>query len=192
LYPIGLLQGEVELRRTVGLCVFLLVFFVPAFEPPPPSVTTNGGHLLNAWRKGACRGTFHGEPGSGSFVWPVPEHARWISGYRFRDARYARHGGVDFGAWWGSPVYAADSGVVVFGGWWGARGFGNLVVVDHLNGWQTWYGHLSGVSVKCGQQVEAGYVIGRAGSTGWSTGSHLHFEIRRGGVPVDPLTLLED
>lgn len=172
--------------------VFSAVFAVGAGPPPIKTIQTNGGHPLNAWRRGACRGTFAGIPGDGRFDWPVPPSARWRSGYAFQDKRYPRHNGHDFGAWWGCPTYAADRGVVVFCGWWGAGGYGNMVVIDHLNGYQTWYGHLSHVDVQCGQTVEKGQAIGRAGSTGWSTGSHLHFECRYNGVTVDPLAVLPE
>jgi murein DD-endopeptidase MepM/ murein hydrolase activator NlpD len=69
-------------------------------------------------------------------------------------------------------------------------GYGNLVVIDHLNGWETWYAHLSKVSVVCGQEARAGEIIGLGGSTGWSTGPHLHFEMRLNGVPQDPFKYL--
>jgi murein DD-endopeptidase MepM/ murein hydrolase activator NlpD len=65
-----------------------------------------------------------------------------------------------------------------------------MIVVDHLNGWKTWYAHLSQVNVFCGQQVNAGDVIGLGGSTGWSTGPHLHLEVRLDGVPYDPFAYL--
>lgn len=173
------------------LCILGCLLLISASDSPPvETITTNGGHPLNRWRQGACIGTFSGVPGSGEFGWPVQSGARWRSGYRFRDIRYPPHNGTDFGLWWGGAVAAADSGIVVFAGWWGASGYGNLIVLDHLNGWQTWYGHLSRVLVNCGARARKGDVIGRGGSTGWSTGSHLHFEIRFNGIPIDPLTIL--
>ncbi len=94
------------------------------------------------------------------------------------------HNGVDIAAPWGTPVRAAAPGTVLFAGWFG--GYGKLVVLDH-GGVTTLYGHLSSIEVAAGQKVRAGQVIGRVGSTGYSTGPHLHFEIRVDGRPVDPL-----
>ena len=94
------------------------------------------------------------------------------------------HCGVDFPAPVGTPVNATASGVVVFSGWDG--GYGLSVVIEHGSGTRTLFGHLSGVSVGSGDPVNAGQVIGQVGSTGRSTGPHLHYEIREGGRPVDP------
>ncbi len=95
------------------------------------------------------------------------------------------HHGVDIAAPWGAPVQAAAPGTVVYAGWFG--GYGKLVVVDHGGGLATLYGHLSSIAVSAGQRVRRGDVVGRVGSTGYSTGPHLHFEIRVNGRPVDPL-----
>ncbi|MCS7234549.1 MAG: peptidoglycan DD-metalloendopeptidase family protein [Armatimonadota bacterium] len=95
------------------------------------------------------------------------------------------HHGVDIAAPWGTPVQAAAAGTVVYAGWFG--GYGKLVVVDHGGGLATLYGHLSSIAVSAGQRVRRGDVVGRVGSTGYSTGPHLHFEIRVNGRPVDPL-----
>jgi murein DD-endopeptidase MepM/ murein hydrolase activator NlpD len=154
----------------------------------PKTVTSDGGSAINQGRPGMCTGSFAGMPGRGWFDWPTA--GRRISGWYFRDARNPAHGGLDIGLRTGDPVYAADGGVVIFAGWWGGGGYGNLIVLDHLNGWQTWYGHLSQVNVVCGQPVSAGDVIGLGGSTGWSSGPHLHLEIRLDGVPYDPLAYL--
>ncbi|GIU85298.1 MAG: hypothetical protein KatS3mg008_2073 [Acidimicrobiales bacterium] len=98
------------------------------------------------------------------------------------------HRGVDFDAAHGDPVRAAGPGVVVAAGWRG--GYGNAVVVDHGNGISTLYAHLSETSVKPGDLVDRGTVVGKVGSTGLSTGPHLHFEVRIYGRPVDPTPLL--
>ena len=85
----------------------------------------------------------------------------------------------------GAPIYASDTGVVVFSGgsiW----GYGNLIIIDHGNGFQTAYAHLSQINVGCGAIVNQGQLIGLAGSTGHSTGAHLHFEIRYGSARVNP------
>jgi LysM repeat protein len=95
------------------------------------------------------------------------------------------HGGVDLHAKYGDPVYAAANGRVAFTGVSG--GYGNLIVVAHGNGYQTYYGHLSKIYAKVGQRVHRGSLIGRVGATGRVTGPHLHFEIRKNGKAQDPL-----
>lgn len=154
----------------------------------PKTVASDGGSAVNQGRPGMCVGSFSGLPGRGWFDWPTD--GRRVSGWYFRDMRNPAHGGLDIDLRTGDPVYAADGGVIIFAGWWGGAGYGNLVVIDHLNGWKTWYAHLSQANVVCGQQVFAGDVIGLGGSTGWSTGPHLHFEVRLQGVPYDPLGYL--
>ena len=101
---------------------------------------------------------------------------------------YSRlHAGVDFGASYGSPIYAVSDGIVAFAGWHG--GHGNFVKLEHGGGFATGYGHMSRIAVGAGGRVHAGQVIGYVGSTGLSTGPHLHYELYRGGVPVNPLTV---
>ncbi|WP_426268067.1 M23 family metallopeptidase [Sphingomonas sp. LHG3443-2] len=95
------------------------------------------------------------------------------------------HGGLDLPAAWGTTVRAASSGIVRRAGW--AGGYGNLIEIAHLDGTSTRYGHLSSILVQTGERVSAGQRIGGVGSTGRSTGPHLHFEIRRNGAPVNPL-----
>ena len=119
--------------------------------------------------------------GSGDFHWPT---YGWLSqGY------HGGHRAVDIAAPAGSPVTAADRGVVLRAGW-NNQGYGNFVVIDHNIDYVTLYGHLSDVLVSEGQVVGAGDVIGIVGSTGNSTGPHLHFEIRDFGQLIDPLELL--
>jgi murein DD-endopeptidase MepM/ murein hydrolase activator NlpD len=98
---------------------------------------------------------------------------------------YSRmHTGADMRAGHGEPIHACRAGTVVASGWQG--GYGNAVVIDHGGGMATLYGHQSSTAVNVGQHVDAGQVIGYVGSTGMSTGPHLHFEVRLGGNPVDP------
>ena len=97
------------------------------------------------------------------------------------------HAGIDFGAAYGSPIYAVSDGTVAFAGWHG--GHGNFVKLEHGGGFGTGYGHMSRIAVAPGSRVHAGQVIGYVGSTGLSTGPHLHYELYRGGVPVNPMTV---
>jgi murein DD-endopeptidase MepM/ murein hydrolase activator NlpD len=94
------------------------------------------------------------------------------------------HTGVDLAAVWGSPVLAAADGRVIYTGWFG--GYGKIVVIDHGEGISTLYGHLSQWMVASNDDVHRGQVIARVGNTGYSTGPHIHFEIRINGTPVDP------
>ncbi|MBW4650400.1 MAG: peptidoglycan DD-metalloendopeptidase family protein [Kastovskya adunca ATA6-11-RM4] len=98
------------------------------------------------------------------------------------------HAGLDFGASYGSTIRAADRGTVIFSGWYG--GYGYAVVIDHGDAIATLYGHASKLHVSEGQTVEKGEAIAAVGSTGLSTGPHLHFEVRQNGEPVDPLSYL--
>jgi hypothetical protein len=134
---------------------------------------------------GACGGILYGDIGTGTFTWPTTE--KWISGY---DWNPPVHNGLDFAGRSGYPIYAADSGVIVYSGW-SDRGYGNLIVVDHDRGWQTFYAHLlDGSMLPCGSNVQKGTLIGSMGSTGMSTGPHLHFELRLNGYPVNPWQFL--
>lgn len=94
------------------------------------------------------------------------------------------HTGVDIPASQGASIIAADSGTVIFAGW--MTGYGQVTVVDHSNGMSTLYAHQSALLVGVGTNVSKGQTIGKVGSTGWSTGPHLHFEVRINGTPTDP------
>jgi LysM repeat protein len=134
---------------------------------------------------GFCGKIVDGAIGTGSFVWPTP--GKWISGYHFIPGI---HPGIDIGGAIGNAIYAADSGVVVYAGW-NTYGYGNLIIIDHGNGWQTVYGHLSVVGVQCGQSVFKGSIIGAMGCTGNCTGPHLHFEMASDQYgKVNPLQFL--
>ena len=129
--------------------------------------------------------------GTGSLTHPVPG-AVITSGFGGRVAPTAGattgHDGIDYGAGYGAAVYAADSGTVITAQYNSARG--NYIVINHGNGMQTWYQHLSSMNVTVGQTVARGQVIGNVGTTGISTGPHLHFEVHVNGVPVNPLNYL--
>ena len=113
-----------------------------------------------------------------------PVAVPWTDGFGTRWGR--PHHGLDFPARTGTPVTAAGRGVVRSAGW-NSGGYGNLVVVTHRLGFETYYAHLSSVAAVPGQVVSGGVVIGAVGSTGHSTGPHLHFEVRLHGTPIDPL-----
>lgn len=119
---------------------------------------------------------------TGSFVWPAS--GRITQGYSFY------HKAIDIANQGGGSILAADSGTVVGAGWLDNYGYGNRVLIDHGNGFVTLYAHLSGIQVRPGQTVNRGDVIGQMGSTGRSTGVHLHFEIRQGDVLHNPLGYL--
>jgi len=115
------------------------------------------------------------------FVWPSTRRA--ISGWTFHDPRNPGHIGLDIAASMWDPIVAVADGVVVFADWGG--GYGNLVIVEHGD-WRSYYAHLSEIVVELGQEVRQEELLGGAGSTGYSTGPHLHFELRYLGRPVDP------
>jgi len=123
-------------------------------------------------------------PSSAGLIWPASGPV--TSPFGFRWGRM--HEGVDIGASYGSAIHAAASGTVIYCGW--ESGYGNLTVIDHGGNLATAYGHQSSIAVTCGQQVSQGQVIGYVGSTGHSTGPHLHFEVRINGAPVDPMGYL--
>jgi murein DD-endopeptidase MepM/ murein hydrolase activator NlpD len=132
---------------------------------------------------GTCNTGEGGAVGTGSFIWPGPAHT--ISGNPF----WSGHLAIDIAIGIGTPVVASDSGVVVYSGW-STVGYGNVVMIDHGNGFQTLYAHLSAALARCGASVAKGSVIGTGGSTGNSTGPHLHFEIRYLGGFVNPISYL--
>ena len=98
------------------------------------------------------------------------------------------HSGQDFAAPYGTPVRAAEAGTVVFAGWDGPYGW--KIAIAHVNGIQTWYGHLSRINVKVGQRAKVGQLIGRIGASGNVTGAHLHFEVQRYGKAINPVKWL--
>jgi murein DD-endopeptidase MepM/ murein hydrolase activator NlpD len=144
-----------------------------------------GPRTLRALRRRTVHRRHGGPGGPVRFLRPVPGSIG--DGFGFVSGR--RHTGLDFPRGMGSPVGAAGVGRVAFAGW-NSGGYGNLVVVRHRLGYETWYAHMSRVAVSVGQAVSGGTRIGYVGSTGRSTGPHLHFEARRYGTPIDPLPRL--
>lgn len=139
---------------------------VPKITREDPATALNVG-------PGACPNSYDGVLGTLSFTWPISAHT--LSGYDY--APTANHFGIDIGGSVGDPVLTVDNGVVVFAGW-NDWGYGNMVVVDHGEGWQSLYAHMATVDVTCGQEVYRGDTIGTLGDTGMANGAHLHFELR--------------
>ena len=138
---------------------------------------------------GTLESTADANCATGSFKYPITDSAYFSSPFGDRDYGSGHHYGIDIAAPSGTPVYASDGGVVVQAGWNGG-GYGNWVVIDHQNGFKTVYAHNSAVIVYPGQKVHQGQLVSLVGSTGDSTGNHLHFEIRLENKPRDPLGLL--
>ena len=145
-------------------------------------------------KKYAAQNMYKG-PANGKFRWPV----NWPNvtspfGWRIHPVYNTKkfHSGIDIGGSYGNAIMAAGSGVVIFtakpvqGQNTGGSGYGNYCIIDHGGGYTTLYGHMRNVYVKTGQKVKSGQKIGEMGSTGTSTGAHLHFEVRKNGSPVNP------
>ena len=119
--------------------------------------------------------------------------AAFTSGYGLRSDPFpggaAMHAGIDLAGPSGTPIYATADGTVTTAGW-NSGGYGNLIKLDHGRGIETRYGHLSSIAIRAGQQVKRGQLIGRMGSTGRSTGSHLHYEVRVDGKAVNPIPFM--
>ena len=165
----GYKEVVVEIHRKDGREVQRRILSEKIISEPVKQVVVRGSKLVP-------------DLGTGQFAWPSPGSITSRYGYR----RSGFHHGVDIAAPVGTPVIAADSGTVTFSGW--LPYYGIAVMIDHGGGKiVTVYGHLSKTLVKVGQTVKRGQVIGNVGSTGRSTGPHLHFEIRVDGKPQDPL-----
>jgi murein DD-endopeptidase MepM/ murein hydrolase activator NlpD len=128
--------------------------------------------------------------GTGDLMYPVNGPITSPFGWRIHPIlRYRKfHTGVDFGVGYGVPIRASDGGTVIYATWMG--GYGNVIIVDHGDGLSTLYAHQSSLGVGTGAHVSRGQTIGYVGSTGFSTGPHLHFEVRVNGNPVDPMGYL--
>jgi murein DD-endopeptidase MepM/ murein hydrolase activator NlpD len=129
---------------------------------------------------------------SGTGILSIPSDGPISSPFGWRThpllGNHRFHSGLDFAAGYGAPIRAADSGQVIYAGWYG--GYGKAVIIDHGKGMTTLYGHCSELHVSEGQSVKRGQVISAVGSTGLSTGPHLHFEVRRDGSPQNPADYL--
>lgn len=162
--------------RTLAVPVAAVVLMAVGGQPPP---TARGG------------------PGPGRLAWPLD---RWVETQGYGCTSFALepaapwcpdghfHSGVDMAAAAGTPIHAAAAGVAAVA--WSPSGYGLYVVIQHGGGVATLYGHMESASVVSGDPVASGTEIGRVGSSGLSTGPHVHFEVRRDGRPVDPVPLL--
>lgn len=150
----------------------------------PLGVTREDPASARVLGAGACDPVSGGAVGYGSFVYPSNNHT--LSGFDYSPE--TNHSGIDLAGNTGEAVYASDAGVIVYAGW-NDYGYGNMIMIDHGNGFQTLYAHLSALNVGCGQSVGQGEVIGAIGNTGRSSGSHLHFEIMA-GTKVNPWSYL--
>lgn len=151
----------------------------------PPAISRDNPAVAATYGPGHCGTIYTGAVGVGVFIWPTTE--RWLSGYQYAPPI---HPAIDIAGSIGNPVWASDNGVVVYSGW-SNYGYGNLVVIDHGNGWQTLYAHLNSIDVGCGQSVNQGQRIGGLGTTGNSSGAHLHYAMIYFGVKVNPWDFLQ-
>jgi murein DD-endopeptidase MepM/ murein hydrolase activator NlpD len=151
----------------------------------PLGVTRENPAYARVLGPGACDAISGGAVGYGAFIWPSNQH--YLSGFDY--APNANHWGIDIAGNEGEGVYASDAGVVVYAGW-NNYGYGNMILIDHGGGFQSLYAHLSGLNVGCGQSVGQGDVIGAIGTTGRSSGAHLHFEIMTSSYKINPWDVL--
>ena len=151
----------------------------------PPRIPRDNPAIARTYGPGHCGVLMDGIVGDGIFIWPTANH--WLSGYDFSPE--TNHSGIDIGGQRGDPIWVVDDGVVVYAGW-SNMGYGNLVVIDHGNDWQSLYGHLDSIFVSCGESVYQGATIATMGTTGNSSGPHLHFELLFGSVKVNPWNFL--
>ena len=150
-----------------------------------PEIPRDNPGVARVLGPGVCGPVTDGAIGAGVFIWPTNSH--FLSGFDFNPG--ANHSGIDIDGETGDAVTAVDNGVVVYAGW-NNWGYGNVVVINHGNGWQTLYAHLNAYYVGCGQSVYQGSTIGAIGTTGNSSGSHLHFEMMYEGTKVNPWNYL--
>jgi murein DD-endopeptidase MepM/ murein hydrolase activator NlpD len=147
----------------------------------PLGVTRENPASARVLGQGACEPVSGGAVGYGTYVYPTNKH--YLSGFDYSEK--TNHRGIDLAGSEGEGVYAADAGVVVYSGW-NNYGYGNMIMIDHGNGFQSLYAHLSSIYRGCGQSVGQGEAIGAIGSTGRSSGPHLHFELMTSTWKVNP------
>jgi len=151
----------------------------------PLGITRTNPASAQVGGAGACPAITGGAIGYGTFVYPTDRHN--LSGFDY--STKTNHLGIDLAGEMGDNVYASDGGVVVYAGT-NSYGYGNMIMIDHGTGFQTLYAHLSAIFVQCGYNVTQGQVIGSVGSTGHSSGAHLHFEVRTASAVISPWDVL--
>jgi murein DD-endopeptidase MepM/ murein hydrolase activator NlpD len=174
-------------RRSVASQVAQIESLTAAQEAELENLILERERELEAQRRAeGIAGTAPSAGGPGSFSWPVTGTITSPFGWRTNPFGGGPefHQGLDIAAPTGTTVTAAAAGTVIMAQWYG--GYGNYILIDHGGGYSTGYGHLSAIYVSVGQSVQRGQAIGAVGSTGQSTGPHLHFEVRIAGKPVDP------
>lgn len=150
-----------------------------------PQVSRDTPAEATSFGEGFCGKITSGAVGTGApYLWPSTDH--YLSGYDYT----AIHHGIDIAGKLDYPIYAVDDGVVVYDGW-NNDGYGNLLIIDHGDGWQSVYGHLDRILVNCADDVIRGETVALMGSTGNSSGPHLHFELRKDGGYVNPWDFLQ-
>ena len=170
----GLNRVTVDVTYIDGVIQSETVISTEVIKEPVTEIVEEGRYIPNV---GVITNT-----GSGTFGWPTGGGVRVSRGFA---GQYPAHNGVDIAGPYGTPIYASDSGVVTLAKYTNS-GYGIYCVIEHGNGYQTLYGHCSSLAVTYGQTVEKGQIIAYMGSTGWSTGNHVHFEIKSGDYRYDP------
>jgi len=177
-------QGMIEYALLIALVAIVVVAALSILGQSLSTIFYGIAEALQSQCGHVTASTFRSYAGEGSPASPgtlsLPNPTAGTVTQRY----WFCHKGFDIAADQGTPVRAVAAGTVKFAGW-SSQGYGNLVVIDH-GGYQTLYAHLSSLSVSTGQSVSAGTPVGSMGNTGFSTGPHLHFEIRLGREVVDP------
>jgi murein DD-endopeptidase MepM/ murein hydrolase activator NlpD len=135
---------------------------------------------------GICDHEYEENQGTANWMWPTEGEQIIIADQVFIPNV---HPGIDIAISMDQQIYAVDNGVIVYSGW-SSMGYGNLIVIDHMDGWHSFYAHLDSVMSTCGQRIFKGKVVGLGGATGYSQGPNLHFELRFNGEPINPLDIL--
>jgi murein DD-endopeptidase MepM/ murein hydrolase activator NlpD len=151
----------------------------------PLGITRSNPASAQVGGSGSCAPITGGAVGTGTFIYPADKHT--LSGYDYNEK--TNHRALDFAGDTGNNIYATDGGVVVYSGS-NSYGYGNMVMIDHGTGFQSLYAHMSVIFVNCGDNVAQGQVIGSIGSTGHSSGPHLHFEVRTSSTVINPWNVL--
>lgn len=159
------------------------VLIIPDGNPPEIPALSRPSRLQPQYLASGAQSPAFQAPGGAQFIWPVGGIlTQYFSWY---------HPGIDIANASGPGVAASDGGTVIVAGWPDNSGYGNRVVIDHGNGYQSLYAHMSNIYVSVGETVSRGQLIGQMGSTGRSTGTHTHFEVHYKGVALNPLNILK-